>query len=88
MKKKNVPKRCSSCKCNIPEDSEFIEFKGNFFHPDKLICIGNLKVKLESIGEILGENGCNCDCDHDPESHDDDCERCLACRVGEALGTL
>lgn len=43
------------------------------------------KRKLDAVGEVLSENGCDCECDHDFESHDDDCERCLACRVQEAL---
>jgi len=37
---------------------------------------------------ILGENGCDCDCGHDVEGHDGDCERCLACRIELAAETL
>jgi hypothetical protein len=40
---------------------------------------------LERISEVLAANGCDCECDHDVESHDDDCERCVACRVSLAL---
>lgn len=42
--------------------------------------------RLRAVCDLLAQNGCDCDCDHDAESHDDDCERCLACRVSEAVG--
>jgi hypothetical protein len=41
--------------------------------------------KLEAVGSILGRNGCDCECDHHHEEHDTDCERCLACLVGDIL---
>lgn len=41
--------------------------------------------RLRAVGEVLGANGCDCDCDHDSESHEDDCERCLACRISAVL---
>lgn len=41
--------------------------------------------RLHCIGDLLADNGCNCDCDHHPDEHDDDCERCLACRIGAVL---
>jgi hypothetical protein len=44
-----------------------------------------LQYRLEAAGKIISENGCDCDCDHDVESHDADCERCLACRISDAL---
>lgn len=40
---------------------------------------------LADIAELIGENGCDCDCGHHSEEHDDDCDRCLACRVDEIL---
>lgn len=43
-----------------------------------------LRARLAAIGDLLGESGCDCDCEHHPEEHDDDCERCLACRVDAA----
>lgn len=46
-----------------------------------------LKQKLDRIGELLSENGCECECGHHYEDHDDDCERCLACRIGEVVST-
>lgn len=39
------------------------------------------EAKLNRVRELLEENGCDCECDHHPEEHDDDCERCLACRI-------
>jgi hypothetical protein len=39
--------------------------------------------RLDSILEILAANGCDCECD-DGENHDEDCERCLACRIEQA----
>ena len=41
--------------------------------------------KIEAVGVLIGKNGCDCDCDHDVESHDEGCERCLACRISETL---
>ena len=55
--KKNVARCCSNCKINIPADSEFIEFKGNFFHPRENICISNLKVEVEMLRLALSEIG-------------------------------
>lgn len=33
----------------------------------------------------LARNGCDCECDCDSEGHGDDCEPCLACRIGAIL---
>jgi len=38
-----------------------------------------------AVCKVLSDNGCDCDCEHHPEEHDDDCVRCLACRVEAAL---
>lgn len=57
MKKKNVTKCCSNCGVNIPMDSEFLEFKGSFFHPNEKVCIGNLKVEVETLKGVLNEIG-------------------------------
>lgn len=40
--------------------------------------------RLRAVRELLAEYGCLCECEHLPEEHDD-CERCLACRIGEAV---
>lgn len=37
------------------------------------------------VGVVLAANGCDCDCGHSSDEHDDDCDRCLACRVEGAL---
>ena len=41
--------------------------------------------RIRAVLALLEENGCNCECDHHPEEHDADCERCLACRIEDAL---
>lgn len=41
----------------------------------------NQSDKLDAIGGLLSENGCDCDCDHSQDEHDADCARCLACRI-------
>jgi len=41
----------------------------------------------ERIGKVLEREGCSCDCHDDYEYHDEDCDRCLACRVEMALAT-
>ena len=42
---------------------------------------------LGAVKLLLGKNGCDCACDHDAESHDFDCDRCLACRISWAIDT-
>lgn len=44
-----------------------------------------LESKVRAVGELLAENGCDCECDHHPDEHDAKCERCLACRISAAL---
>lgn len=41
--------------------------------------------KLDRIRALLVRNGCDCDCEHHWEDHDADCERCLACQIGETV---
>ncbi len=41
---------------------------------------------IARVNDVLGNAGCSCDCDHDVESHDEDCDRCLACCISEAIG--
>lgn len=41
--------------------------------------------RLDAVRALLESNGCDCDCDHHHEEHDDDCERCLACRISAAV---
>lgn len=41
--------------------------------------------RLHAVRVLLENNGCECECVHYWEDHDDDCERCLACRIEEAV---
>lgn len=43
--------------------------------------------RLRTVRALLEKNGCDCDCDHGAESHDADCDRCLACRISWAIET-
>jgi hypothetical protein len=40
--------------------------------------------RVDAVLEILAATGCDCEC-HDGEEHDEDCERCLACRIEQAV---
>ena len=42
--------------------------------------------RLRAVRKLLEENGCACPCDHHPDERGDDCDLCLACRIGEAVG--
>lgn len=46
--------------------------------------VEELRCQLDGIGYLLAEHGCDCDCDHHSEEHDEDCVPCLGCRI-EAL---
>jgi hypothetical protein len=37
------------------------------------------------LGELLSAEGCSCECAHDADGHEDDCELCFACQVEAAL---
>jgi hypothetical protein len=41
--------------------------------------------RIHDVLDLIAKNGCDCECDHDVESHDADCERCLACRIEAVL---
>lgn len=41
--------------------------------------------KIADIEILLQDNGCDCDCEHAFDEHAEDCERCLACQVQEAI---
>jgi len=47
--------------------------------------VAKLVVPMTKIEELLEENGCDCECDHCWEDHDEDCERCLACLIDAAI---
>lgn len=38
-----------------------------------------------ALGGLLEANGCDCDCGHHPDEHDDECEPCFACRVSDVV---
>jgi hypothetical protein len=42
--------------------------------------------RLDAVRELLAQNGCDCDGDCD-ESHDGDCDRCLACRIADVVSS-
>jgi len=43
--------------------------------------------KLDSIGRLLSDNGCDCACDHHHDEHAAECDRCLGCRIGMVIQT-
>ncbi len=48
-----------------------------------------LEAKVNAVGELLSENGCDCDCECVGYSapHGPDCEPCLACRIDSTIGS-
>lgn len=42
--------------------------------------------RLRAVCKLLEANGCECPCDHHPDERSPDCEVCLACLIGEAVG--
>lgn len=60
---------------------------------ERAVNIGHWKASNEefraSIGQVrqlLEYDGCSCDCDCGPGEHDDECDRCLACRIEIVIG--
>lgn len=53
--------------------------------PEALDEVERLQANRLAVGELLAENGCDCECEHHHEEHDAECERCLACRISAAL---
>jgi len=48
--------------------------------------IAGQTARIAAVNRLLSENGCDCECDHACEDdHEEDCERCLACRIDAAL---
>lgn len=41
--------------------------------------------RIDAALDVLGDAGCSCECGHHHEEHDEDCERCLGCRIERAL---
>lgn len=53
---------------------------------EHVAALRDTKQRLDLVCGLLERNGCDCECDHSSFDHDDDCDRCLACRIGEAVG--
>lgn len=50
-----------------------------------LVLAGKM-ARTDAVNALLSANGCDCECDHTCEDdHEEDCERCLACRIDAAL---
>lgn len=47
--------------------------------------IAALKAAKLRVLKLIEQNGCDCECEHHLEEHDDDCERCLACSIEKAI---
>lgn len=47
--------------------------------------IARQTTSIAAVNRLLSANGCDCECDHAVEDHDDTCERCLACRIEAVL---
>jgi len=41
--------------------------------------------RIAAVNDLLSQNGCDCECEHHRDEHDDTCARCLACRIDAAL---
>lgn len=39
------------------------------------------EARIERVGSILIDEGCDCYCDCDSDGHNADCDLCLACRI-------
>ena len=65
--------------------SRLQELGPEYDHTDVIVEVYDEEMKLDRVGECLAQNGCDCDCGHDSGGHDDDCDRCLACRVDTAM---
>lgn len=39
------------------------------------------EARIERVGAILSDAGCDCYCDCDSDGHNADCDLCLACRI-------
>ena len=59
-------------------------------HTDLSVCVGSLRDLLAAVGDIISQNGCDCECGCSSygESHAEDCDPCLPCRISDVLGTL
>jgi hypothetical protein len=42
--------------------------------------------RLRAVRTLLEANGCDCPCDHHRDERGPDCDVCLGCRIGDAVG--
>lgn len=61
------------------------EVDGGLGYGDSKALLDEVRRVRSAVGAVLAAAGCGCYCGHDSEGHDDSCERCLACRIEEAL---
>jgi hypothetical protein len=40
-----------------------------------------LRREMDAIAALIEANGCDCECGHHYEEHDDGCELCIVCRI-------
>jgi len=50
-----------------------------------LAALARANAKLDALDKVLAANGCDCECGHHYSEHDGDCERCLGCRIKDAI---
>ena len=42
--------------------------------------------QIQAVRHLLEHNDCDCQCGHHYSEHRENCARCLACKIGEAVG--
>ena len=50
--------------------------------------VRRLRARVDAVGQVLAENGCDCECECPAMEHDDDCDRCIACRVQDVIDVV
>lgn len=76
---------CLSC-CDLAlgvAESHLEKNRATISHLDRELADRN--ARLGRVATILEDNGCDCECGHDPDGHDEDCERCFACQIDDCL---
>lgn len=51
-------------------------------------CEHEASARIASALKLIEKNGCDCECMHHWEDHNEDCERCLACMIEYELNQL
>ncbi len=47
--------------------------------------VREMQAAIARAGALLEANGCDCECGHHPDDHDEECTRCLACLIEDTL---